>query len=216
MTRKLAVTVFAMSLALVGCGSSSTTKVDGGGPDTKPAQLDAAPKLDAANLPTDTGIVTPSDAGAADAVVATDSGPVTDAVPPIADGGKDTGSVPTDGAPAKLDGSADAQSLPLDGGSSIIPDAAKDVVTSANPDVPAGGNLDVPASIVDAPLSISPDAATEAGDVLVTVITDASPDTSVTPDAATAADVVMAVDTIVAADVGDDSGSTAADATATD
>lgn len=37
MTRKLAVTVFAMSLALVGCGSSSTTKVtDAGNRDVKP------------------------------------------------------------------------------------------------------------------------------------------------------------------------------------
>ena len=71
------------------------------------------------------------------------------------------------------------------------------------------GNLDVPASGVDVP-PISPDAATEAGDVLVTVITDAS------ADAAAAVDVVVAVDAIVAADVGDDSGSAAADATATD
>ena len=33
MTRKLAVTVFAMSLTVVGCGSSSTTKVDAGKKD---------------------------------------------------------------------------------------------------------------------------------------------------------------------------------------
>ena len=37
MTRKLALTVFAMSLALVGCGSSSTTKVtDAGNKDVRP------------------------------------------------------------------------------------------------------------------------------------------------------------------------------------
>jgi hypothetical protein len=36
MTRKLALTVFAMSLALVGCGSSSTTKVNDAGRDVRP------------------------------------------------------------------------------------------------------------------------------------------------------------------------------------
>jgi hypothetical protein len=52
MTRKLAVTVFAMSLTLVGCGSSSTTKVDAN-PDTK-VTADAGPKLDTPPVTPDT------------------------------------------------------------------------------------------------------------------------------------------------------------------
>jgi hypothetical protein len=222
MTRKLAVTVFAMSLTLVGCGSSSTTKVDGGTDAKVSPAPDAGVKLDTANLAPDTGIVPPGDAGAADVLVAPDSGPVTDAVTLLPDGGTDTTSLTPDTSPAKPEGGADVQILPpdaagSDGGTSLIPDAAKDVATTANPDVPVSGNPDVPASGVDVP-PISPDAATEAGDVLVTVIPDASAaDTSVTPDTATAVDVELAVDTIVAADVaGVDSGSTAADSGGSD
>jgi hypothetical protein len=81
MTRKLALTVFAMSLALVGCGSSSTTKVNDAGKDVKPGadvvvQPDGVtptgpevgpevqqPQPDAA---VDTNNVTPPDLGTAD------------------------------------------------------------------------------------------------------------------------------------------------------
>ena len=107
MTRKLAVTVFVMSLALVGCGSSSTTKVDAG----KPAP-NAGVKLDAVNLQPDTGSVPRGDAGVADVVPVPDSGAPTDAVSLATDGGTDTAS--TDAGPAKLDGGADVQSLPPD------------------------------------------------------------------------------------------------------
>jgi len=60
MTSKLAVLVFAMSITLVGCGSSSTTKPDAGVGDAKPAVPDVA-TAEAAK-PVDTNPSTP-DAG---------------------------------------------------------------------------------------------------------------------------------------------------------
>mgnify|MGYP001568038301 CR=1 FL=1 len=61
MTRKLAVTAFAMSLTLVGCGSSSTTKSDAA-PDVKPPT--DVPRADTA-IP-DTGLPTQPDTLAPD------------------------------------------------------------------------------------------------------------------------------------------------------
>ncbi len=91
MMRKLAVTVFAMSLTLVGCGSSSTSKKDAAGDAAGDVgtQKDTGPSKDTTGT-TDTGTVedakvadvaadsvTPGDAIKAD--VAVDVAPPTDA-----------------------------------------------------------------------------------------------------------------------------------------
>jgi len=81
MMRKLAVTVFAMSLALVGCGSSSTTKKDvGAPPDSKTADTGVAADTKPA---ADTNVTPGAEAGvpdaATDVIVITDV-PVGDAV----------------------------------------------------------------------------------------------------------------------------------------
>jgi len=119
MTRKLAVTVFAMSLALVGCGSSSTTKVtDAGNKDVKAgadvvAQPDTTPGPDLATVQPDVQPAQPD--------AAVDTNPVT---PP--DGGLDTADAEEAGtvngpeagtkfdAQPKLD-AIDAPSIKLDG-----------------------------------------------------------------------------------------------------
>ncbi len=233
MTRKIAVTVFAMSLALVGCGSSSATKVDAGG-DAKLATPDGstvdAVALDvvaptgieagqAADLAQQTDVTTlPPDAG----IVPTDTAPADVAsVPDGGAAGKDLGSLAPDASPVdtgKPDGGggADVQHVqsdvpPVGGdvGPSINHDAAgTDAAPNENPDAPNSG--------IDAPPSVpAPDAAEEAGsDVLASVIADAAEDAgidvepSVAPDAAE--DVVTSVDTI-AAEVEVEAGSSAVD-----
>ena len=224
MTRKFTVTVFAMSLALVGCGSSSTTPVDAS-PDGHPALDSGAPDVvktdvvaqvgpeagqpDVITLPADaavdTVIPTPGDAAPADVVaLPTDSGPA----------GAETGPISTDTGPANHDGGADVQSppdVPAAGGEtgpSITPDAiGHDVITSVTPDAP--GTPDAPSTGLDVPPALTPDAALDAAnDVLVAVIVDATPDTIVTLD--TAVDVETAVDAMIA-DVEVDSGSATVD-----
>ena len=224
MTRKFTVTVFAMSLALVGCGSSSTTPVDAS-PDGHPALDSGAPDVvktdvvaqvgpeagqpDVITLPADaavdTVIPTPGDAAPADVVaLPTDSGPA----------GAETGPISTDTGPANHDGGADVQSPPdapaagSETGPSITPDAiGHDVITSVTPDAP--GTPDAPSTGLDVPPALTPDAALDAAnDVLVAVIVDATPDTIVTLD--TAVDVETAVDAMIA-DVEVDSGSATVD-----
>ncbi|MGB8297216.1 MAG: hypothetical protein WCG85_17440 [Polyangia bacterium] len=86
MTRKLAVTVFAMSLTLVGCGSSSTTKVNDAGTDAKSATPDGIVAQPDGLMPTgpETGSAGPEVQKAQpDAAVDTNN------VTPPADGGLD-------------------------------------------------------------------------------------------------------------------------------
>jgi uncharacterized lipoprotein NlpE involved in copper resistance len=85
MMRKLAVTVFAMSLTLVGCGSSSTSKKDAG-PDAQ-TTTDVGAKLDVVvatpdTLPPTTDVVVLTDGktvdGATDVSITPDTAPKTD------------------------------------------------------------------------------------------------------------------------------------------
>jgi hypothetical protein len=73
MMRKLAVTVFAMSLTLIGCGSSSSSKKDGAAPDAR-VTTDGGNK-DVITVSPDTQIadVLVTDTKAADTSVATDA-----------------------------------------------------------------------------------------------------------------------------------------------
>lgn len=224
MTRKFTVTVFAMSLALVGCGSSSTTPVDAS-PDGHPALDSGAPDVVKTDVVAQVGpeagqpdvITLPADA-AVDTVIPTpgDAAP-TDVVslPTDVAVGAETGAISPDTGPANHDGAADGQTLPPDApaagsetGPSITPDAiGHDVITSVTPDAP--GTPDAPSTGVDVPPALTPDAALDAAnDVLVAVIVDATPDTIVTLD--TAVDVETAVDAMIA-DVEVDSGSATVD-----
>jgi hypothetical protein len=120
MTRKLAVTVFAMSLALVGCGSSSTTKVnDAGNKDVK-AGADVVAQPDLAPTPGPDLAPAQPDVQPAQPDAAVDTNPVT-----LPDGGVDTadaGEVGTVNGPeagTKFDGpkldAIDAPNGKLDG-----------------------------------------------------------------------------------------------------
>jgi hypothetical protein len=152
MTRKLAVTVFAMSLTLVGCGSSSTTKPDVGA-DTKITPADVAIKLDVVS-PVDVTPVKLDVAAPTDVTLKQDVAPdITTTTP---DGANDV-------TPVKLDGglipdAGDAGSIiKLDvAGSEVIKTDASD---AAKVDAPEAG------SIIDAPAvdAGAGDAAGEAG-----------------------------------------------------
>jgi hypothetical protein len=101
MTRKLAVTVFAMSLTLVGCGSSSTTKPDAAA-DGK-MMADTMPVMpDTATAPTPDGPMIAD--VAVDNPVATPDGPVADMPVVVPDGGMLPDTKPATDVPApKLD-----------------------------------------------------------------------------------------------------------------
>lgn len=129
MTRKLAVTVFAMSLTLVGCGSSSTTKPDVGvdakvTADVVPPTQDLAPVTGPeAGLPTPDGpiadmpVVTPTpDGHVADLpVVVPDGGTLVPDTKPATDVPADTTKdAPSVDAPDVGDGSHDGGTV--DGG----------------------------------------------------------------------------------------------------
>jgi hypothetical protein len=116
MTRKLAVTVFAMSLALVGCGSSSTTKVtDAGNKDAMSgADVVVQPDMVTANGP-ETGSAGPEVQQAQpDAAVDTNN-----VVPPPEDGGVDAGDVGSASGP-------EAGATKFDGGVVDVPAAKLD------------------------------------------------------------------------------------------
>jgi hypothetical protein len=151
MTRKLAVTVFAMSLTLVGCGSSSTTKPDVGA-DTKITPADVAPKLD---------VVSPADVTPVklDVAVPTDVTVKLDATPditPTSDVAKEAGSVLPDGGQL-LDAGDAGSIIKLDvAGSEVIKTDASD---AAKVDAPEAGPV-IDAPVVDAGAG---DASGEAG-----------------------------------------------------
>jgi hypothetical protein len=146
MMRKLAVTVFAMSLTLVGCGSSSTSKKDAG-PDAQ-TSVDVAPKLDTVATPDtfrptpDTGVlgdVKPAD-GSADTLVTTDTAPKADVI-------GDTSPTPTDTRDGAV---ADRQPdtfvvvrLDAAGDTKVTADAPADTTpVSADADVDVGGDAE--------------------------------------------------------------------------
>ena len=114
MTRKLTVTVFAMSLTLVGCGSSSTTKPDVGA-DVKPASPDVAgseaAKLDVAVVPGPEAGQTP-DVGQPDVALVDTATPDVSVADAGVDAG-DAGSLVPDTRPAdaRPDGGIDAPRL---------------------------------------------------------------------------------------------------------
>jgi hypothetical protein len=135
MMRKLAVTVFAMSLTLVGCGSSSTSKKDAAGDaagDTI-VQKDTSPKD--TTVTSETG--TPEDAKVADAAadtvvppgdalqadVAVDVAPLTDARDTLAADRQ------PDSTPPRLDVAAD-----------IKTDAPADTAPAGDASLEAGGD----------------------------------------------------------------------------
>lgn len=118
MTRKLAVTVFAMSLTLVGCGSSSTTKPD--------AAVDGKMTADTMTVTPDTAMTTTPDVGpmapdvAVDNAVVTPDGPAADLPVVVPDGG-----ILPDTKPASTD---------------VPSDTAKDAPTVDAPDVGDGSH----------------------------------------------------------------------------
>ena len=140
MTRKLAVTVFAMSLTLVGCGSSSTTKSDAA-PDVKPPVDVAAP--DAAKpevQPTQPEVGPPVDVAQADVAVPVDIAVTPDAQ--VIDAGVDAGDVGVlpDARPvdARPDAALDVPPVKLD-----APDApAVDAPDAGDGSALDGGILD--------------------------------------------------------------------------
>jgi hypothetical protein len=141
MTRKLAVTVFAMSLTLVGCGSSSTTKPDVGADVKAPVADVAGPeaaKPDLAVVPgPEVGVPTP-DAPIPDAAVPADTA-TPDA--PVADVGRDGGQLGDGGSltdvkaegGARPEGGIDVPIGKLD---------ALDAPATDAPDAGDGGTLD--------------------------------------------------------------------------
>ena len=101
MTRKLAVTVFAMSLTLVGCGSSSTTKPDVG-VDAKLTADVVAPTQDLAPVSGPEAGQTP-DVAVDNAIIAPADGPLPDLPVVVVDGGLLDTKPATDVPPVKLD-----------------------------------------------------------------------------------------------------------------
>ena len=85
MTRKLAVTVFAMSITLVGCGSSSTTKPDAAVDGKMTADTMTVTPDTASTITPDVGTTTPD--VAVDNAVATPDGPLPDLPVVVPDGG---------------------------------------------------------------------------------------------------------------------------------
>src|ERR1700690_4000589 len=101
MTRKLAVTVFAMSLSLVGCGSSSTTKPDVG-VDAKLTADVVAPTQDLGPVSGPEAGQTP-DVAPVDTAIPTPDGPRPDLPVAVVDGGLLDTKPATDVPPVKLD-----------------------------------------------------------------------------------------------------------------
>jgi hypothetical protein len=139
MTRKFAVTLFATSLTLVGCGSTSTTKqdaavaADGHAADVVAQNPDVVPTPDTAPVTPDTALVTPDTA-----LVTPDTAPVTpDTAPPV--------------------DVARPADVAIPDGSPVVPDTRPDVVT---PRPEAGRDV----AIVDAPNTDAGVDAADAGD----------------------------------------------------
>jgi hypothetical protein len=139
MTRKFAVTLFATSLTLIGCGSTSTTKQDAAPaaeaqaaevatqnpdvvptPDTVPVTPDTALVTpDTALVTPDTALVTPDTA-----LVTPDTAPVTpdtrpaDVVTPQPEAGRDVAIVDAPNADAGVDAANAGDGSDIDGGTS--------------------------------------------------------------------------------------------------
>ena len=140
MTRKFAVTLFATSLTLVGCGSTSTTKQDAAvaadghaadvvapnpdvvpTPDTAPVTLDSAPVTpDTAPVTPDTAPVTPDTARPVDVAIP-DGSPVVpdtrpDVVTPQPEAGRDVAIVDAPNTDAGVDAADAGDGSDVDGG----------------------------------------------------------------------------------------------------
>jgi hypothetical protein len=140
MTRKFAVTLFATSLTLVGCGSTSTTKQDAAvaadghaadvvapnpdvvpTPDTAPVTLDTAPVTpDTAPVTPDTAPVTPDTARPVDVAIP-DGSPVVpdtrpDVVTPQPEAGRDVAIVDAPNTDAGVDAADAGDGSDVDGG----------------------------------------------------------------------------------------------------
>jgi hypothetical protein len=102
MTRKLALTVFAMSLTLVGCGSSSTTKPDVG-VDAKVTADVVAPTQDLAPASGPEAGQTPDVAPVDTAIIPPADGPLPDLPVVVVDGGLLDTRPATDVPAVKLD-----------------------------------------------------------------------------------------------------------------
>jgi hypothetical protein len=150
MTRKFAVTLFATSLTLVGCGSTSTTKQDAAvaadghaadvvapnpdvvpTPDTAPVTLDTAPVTpDTAPVTPDTAPVTPDTARPVDVAIP-DGSPVVpdtrpDVVTPRPEAGRDVAIVDAPNTDAGVDAATAGDGSDLDGGTSDGGDGGQD------------------------------------------------------------------------------------------
>jgi hypothetical protein len=174
MTRKLAVTVFAMSLMLVGCGSSSTTKVDAGG-DAKPATPDGS-TADVVQL----DVVGPTgvEAGQPDVVQSPDVVESQDAVqsqdvtnPGQPDAGVDTTIVtPADAARDTTTGT-DVSTTVVDGGTDVV--VLRDT-GSATLDTRPDTTGTTPADAGPDSQSVLLDGSTTGADLVVVISPDAS------------------------------------------
>jgi hypothetical protein len=202
MMKKLAVTVFVMSLTLVGCGSSSTTKVDAGGS----AKLDAS-MVDVAVTPT-------PEAGQPDVVKSPDVTP-----PGQPDAGVDTTIVPPVDAAPDTTAVTDVSTTVLDGGTDVVvlkdtgsatTDASHDTTGTTHADAgPDGTSVLHDGSAIRGEVGVvnSPDASEAGSDVGAIMTGDASEEVGSTVDAP--GSTVDAPESDAVAEV--EAGSTAAD-----
>ena len=138
MTRKFAVTLFATSLTLIGCGSTSTTKqdaavaADGHAADVVPQNPDVVPTPDTVLVTPDTALVTPDTAPVTPdtalvtpdtALVTPDTALVTpdtrpDVVTPRPEAGHDVAIVDAPNTDAGVDAADAGDGSDIDGGTS--------------------------------------------------------------------------------------------------
>ena len=146
MTRKFAVTLFATSLTLIGCGSTSTTKqdaavaADGHAADVVPQNPDVVPTPDTVLVTPDTALVTPDTAPVTPdtalvtpdtALVTPDTALVTpdtrpDVVTPRPEAGHDVAIVDAPNTDAGVDAADAGDGSDIDGGTSDGADGGQD------------------------------------------------------------------------------------------
>jgi hypothetical protein len=146
MTRKFAVTLFATSLTLIGCGSTSTTKqdaavaADGHAADVVPQNPDVVPTPDTVLVTPDTALVTPDTAPVTPdtapvtpdtAIVTPDTALVTpdtrpDVVTPRPEAGHDVAIVDAPNTDAGVDAADAGDGSDIDGGTSDGADGGQD------------------------------------------------------------------------------------------
>jgi hypothetical protein len=125
MTRKFAVTLFATSLTLIGCGSTSTTKQDAApAAEAQAAEVatqnpDVVPTPDTVPVTPDTALVTPDTA-----LVTPDTRP--DVVTPRPEAGHDVAIVDAPNTDAGVDAADAGDGSDIDGGTSDGADGGQD------------------------------------------------------------------------------------------